>query len=257
MTGDSGPEAEISALADQQRELDEMLEGRPDSDWELPSRCEGWRVADVMVHLAQSGELAAASVGGTFDAVVAGLMAGIGSPPSLDEAIGMMVAAESGLPIEGIRDRWRTASSAQLEALRASDPHARVPWAAGRLSARTLVVTRLAETWIHTGDVAWAFGLTPEPTERLEPIARLAWRTLPHAFGINGLEIAGPVAFHLTGPGGEAWDLDPDEPALTTVTGPALELCEVAARRRNPGETSLVADGPDAAAVLDVVRTWA
>jgi hypothetical protein len=44
----------------------------------------------------------------------------------------------------------------------------------GELSARTLATTRLAETWIHAGDVAGALGVTLPPTDRLRPIARLA-----------------------------------------------------------------------------------
>ena len=75
-----------------------------------------------------------------------------------------------------------------------ADPHARVTWVAGELSARTLATTRLAETWIHTGDVAPAFG-SSSPTVRLWHIARLAWRTLPYAFARPGA--TGPVAFEL------------------------------------------------------------
>ena len=43
----------------------------------------------------------------------------------------------------------------------------------------------------------------------------------------------GPVAFHLTGPGGDEWRFDPPDatPAATTVLGPAVELCEVAGQR--------------------------
>ena len=62
------------------------------------------------------------------------------------------------------------------------DLSTRVRWVAGDLSARTLATTRLAETWIHTGDIASAIGIEPVATDRLRLIARLAWRTLPYAF---------------------------------------------------------------------------
>jgi uncharacterized protein (TIGR03084 family) len=248
---------EIDALDAQQRELDELLDQRPDADWQLPSRCDGWRVADVVTHLAQSDEMAVASLRGDYDDVVGELLAGLGAPRSMDHAIEMMVARDRSASIEALRSRWAAASAAQLGALAACDPHTRVPWVAGSLSARTLATTRLAETWIHTGDVAWAFGLRPEPTDRLRLIARLAWRTLPHAVAIHGLELSGPVAFELDGPGGEHWELRGDEPALTTITGDAVELCEVAARRVAAERTSLHGRGPDAATVLSVVRTWA
>jgi uncharacterized protein (TIGR03084 family) len=132
-----------------------------------------------------------------------------------------------------------------------------VPWVAGDLAVRTLATTRLAETWIHTGDVAHALGVDLAPTDRLRLIARLAWRTIPYAFGRDGRELHGPVAFHLRGPSGDAWDFDPDEPAVTTITGDAHELCLVAARRVDPSDTSLAGEGPDADAVLQLVRTYA
>ena len=130
-------------------------------------------------------------------------------------------------------------------------------WVAGELSTRTLATTRLAEAWIHTGDVASAFGVTPARTDRLHHIARLAWRTLPYAFARAGQRLSGPVAFELVGPQGDAWTFVPDEPPATTVRGPAAELCMVAGQRAAAAETELVADGPDGEAVLSLVRTFA
>jgi uncharacterized protein (TIGR03084 family) len=115
----------------------------------------------------------------------------------------------------------------------------------------------LAETWIHTGDVADALGKPLPIPDRARHIARLAWRTLPYAFGRAGRALAGPVAFELRGPSGDAWVFTPDEPAVTTIRGDAGELCRVAARRTNPADTALTGEGPDADAVLDLVRTYA
>jgi uncharacterized protein (TIGR03083 family) len=115
----------------------------------------------------------------------------------------------------------------------------------------------VAETWIHTGDVAGAVGVTLAPTDRLRLISRLAWRTLPYAFSSAGRQMAGPVAFYLTSPSGEHWDFEPDEPALTTIRGPVVDLCAVAGRRVVAADTALAGDGPDAEAVLALVRTYA
>src|SRR5207248_126415 len=122
---------------------------------------------------------------------------------------------------------------------------------------RTLATTRLAETWIHTGDVGFAFGAPPSATDRLWHVARLAWRTVPYAFARAGRELAGPVAFELRAPSGDAWDFVPDSPPRTVVRGNALDLCLVAARRVDPGETSLGAEGPDGTGVLELIRTYA
>ena len=93
---------------------------------------------------------------------------------------------------------------------------------AGKLSVHTLTTTRLAETWIHTGDVADALGTTLAPTDRLRHVARLAWRTLPYAFARGGRELHGPVAFDLRGPDGDSWDFVPDTDPVTTIHGDAL-----------------------------------
>jgi len=142
-------------------------------------------------------------------------------------------------------------------ALAGSDPHQRVTWVAGTLTTRTLAATRLAECWIHTGDVAGALGVEQVPTDRLEPVARLAWRTLPYAFAQGGRELSGPVEFDLRAPSGARWRFVPDGDALTRIEGPGADLCLVAARRVAPSQTALRGTGPDAEAVLDLVRTYA
>ena len=68
--------------------------------------------------------------------------------------------------------------------------------------------------------------------------------------------MSGPVAFRLIGPDGAAWDFGDDD-APTCIRGDGVELCHVASRRVPPGDTALVGTGPDAQAVLAVVRTWA
>ena len=125
------------------------------------------------------------------------------------------------------------------------------------MAARTLATTRLAETWIHTGDVASGFGISLVPSERLVHVARLAWRTLPYAFARDGRDPPGPVAFELVGPSGDRWDFGTDADAPTTIRGPGVDLCLVASRRVTPEETALTGTGPDAEAVLELVRTWA
>jgi uncharacterized protein (TIGR03084 family) len=168
-----------------------------------------------------------------------------------------MVAQERGQPGPLVSRRWHATAEALRAELAAGDPHRRVVWVAGTLSVTTLATTRLAETWIHTGDVAAAFDVELPPTDRLWHIARLAWRTLPYAFMRDGREQVAPVAFRLTGPGGDQWDFLPAAEAETTIEGDALELCLVAARRIEPGATRLKSRGPDASAVLDLVRTYA
>ncbi|MCU1448925.1 MAG: wyosine base formation [Acidimicrobiales bacterium] len=247
----------VAALAEQQAELSSLLHGRDDADWHLPSRCEGWTVADVVLHLAQTNEMAIASVDRRIPEYLEAVAREVGPPSSVDDGAALMVARERDRPVADLRRRWQSTVDDFLARLRTADFHDRVTWVAGELSIRTLVTTRLAETWIHTGDVAAAFGIAPAPTDRLRHIVRLAWRTVPYAFARAGRELSGPVAFELVGPSGSSWDFVPEEAPRTTIRGDALELCLVAARRVEPADTTLRGDGPDAQSVLELVRTYA
>jgi len=248
----------LTALAAQHAELGELVDGCTDDDWERPTRCEGWDVASVLVHLAVTDELATATTVGAFEGYSHGFLSdGERQTVTVDDAAAAQVDADRAAGGDAIRQRWHDASTAMQAAFDAGDPHQRVTWVSGQLSLHTLAATRLSECWIHTGDISSALAVALPPTDRLRHIARLAWRTLPYAFRRDGAVMTGAVALDLVGPGGDHWRFDPDTPALTTIRGSAVEFCDVAARRVDPDATELEGDGPDADAVLRLVRTYA
>ncbi|MBN2622964.1 MAG: maleylpyruvate isomerase family mycothiol-dependent enzyme [Acidimicrobiales bacterium] len=247
----------VEAMAAQQDELTSLVAPLDEDGWSTPSRCEGWTVADVVLHLAQTNAMAVASVQGRFDEVVAELTAGTAPAASVDEGAARMVERERGLPSGELLERWRRSAAELVDELGRCDPHRRLVWVAGDLSARTLATTRLAEVWIHTGDVAVPLGHEVVADDRLWHIARLAWRMLPYAFARAGRGLSGPVAFELEAPNGDTWVFAPEEQAVTVVRGPALDLCTVAGQRADAADTELRGDGPDAEAVLGLVRTFA
>ena len=51
----------VTALAGQHAELGSILEALGEPQWAGPSRCVGWTIGDVVLHLAQTSEWAAAS----------------------------------------------------------------------------------------------------------------------------------------------------------------------------------------------------
>lgn len=247
----------VAALDDQQVELDEILRSLSPADWAAPSRCPGWSASDVVLHLAQTNEMAIGSLEHRFDDVLTELTTGLPPSNDVDDGAALMVQHQRGASPDDVYQRWRASVDRMMALYWDADPHDRVQWVAGTLSAHTLATTRLAETWIHTNDVR----ATP-PSTRLRYIARLAWRTLPYAFRRAGREMHGTVAFDLVGTNGRPWVFAPDaasgEPeADTVVRGLAVDLCEVAAQRAAAPGTSLVAEGPDAAGVLELVRTFA
>jgi len=246
----------VSAIAEQQDELASLLEGLDDAGWARPSACVGWSVADVVLHLAQTNEMATGSAQDRFAEVTGRLGEGLPPAADVDEGADLMVAKERGIVPAEIHQRWVQSCDDLRPALLARAPGDRLTWVAGELAARTLGTTRLAETWIHTGDVAEGLGVELAPADRLWHIARLAWRTLPYAFQREGVEPPVAVAFRLVAPSGDRWDFGDDD-APTCITGSGHELCQVAGQRRSAEHTNLVGKGPDADEVLRLVRTFA
>ncbi|MGH3764377.1 MAG: maleylpyruvate isomerase family mycothiol-dependent enzyme [Pseudonocardiaceae bacterium] len=248
-------EAIIAALDDQQAELDDLLGGLEDADWVKPSRCSGWSVADVVLHLAQTTELAAAAGDSSFAQRLGRFMPA--GARTVDEGAERAVVAERGAGAAQLLQRWRDAAAAQRRFLAESEPGRRLPWVVGELSARTLATTRLSEMWIHTADIGAAVGVALVPSDRLWHVARLAWRTLPYAFARAGAVLHGPVAVEVSGPSGVTWSWGTDGDPLTIVRGSGVEFCLVAARRLDPADTDLAVSGPDGEQVLALVRTYA
>jgi len=253
----AGHDAILEALGEQHGALDALLDPLDDAGWARPTRCEGWDVADVVLHLAQTDRLAVASAQGRFDDGLAVLAGGAEQQGNVDDGAAALVEQARGIANAALLEQWRAGAAALRAELAARDPHRRVTWVAGQLSLYTLTATRLAECWIHTGDVAEAIGVPQVATDALEHVARLAWRTLPYAFRRDGRELAGAVEFDLVAPSGARWRFVPDSEPATVIEGPGADLCLVAARRVAPAETGLRGTGPDAQAVLDLVRTYA
>lgn len=250
----------IADLAAQHAELRTILTDLTVDQWAAPSRCPGWSVADVVLHLAQSDEVAIASARGVepLDGADTGwdLSPMREGTATIDEVVAAAVDAQRGAAPADLLARWARAADDLVAALAAADPKRPLRWVVGELPARTLATTRLTECWVHTGDVAEAVGRTLPFSDRLWHIARLAWRTIPYAFARAGQAPAGPVAVILRTPDGRTWEFG-DAGAPTTVTGDAVTFCQVATRRVPGHSSGLQAVGPDADAVLDLVRTFA
>jgi uncharacterized protein (TIGR03084 family) len=245
----------LVALAAQHAELARLIDPLGDQAWRAPTPCPGWDVADVVFHLAQTDEAAIASAEGRLGTLANGTLID-DSLADVDELAERMVVEARTMTPSSVLARWHAASEGMQHAFLQVAPDARCQWVVGTFTARTLATTRLSEAWIHTGDVAAALGVEPELDDRIAHIARLAWRTVPYAFARAGHEAPGPVGFDLVLPSGAPCALGLED-AVTVVRGRALDLCRVAGQRADAADTALVATGPDAEAVLELVRTFA
>ena len=242
-------------LAAEQERLEKILLGLDEAQWTSASGAEGWTIADVVLHLAQSEEAVAATA--THGNLRAGPNASTWAVAgaTMDERAAEAVRMERAAPAE-VFGRWQLARQAALAALRAADPDQPVDWVAGPLTPGTLATTRLAEHWAHGLDITGPLGVDFPDTGRLRHVAWLAHRTLPYALSVAG-EPAVPVRVELTTPDGAGtWEFGPAD-AGSAITGAAGEFCRVAARRLDPARTGLRASGPGGATALQLVRTYA
>ena len=185
-------------LAAEQERLEEILLGLDEAQWLSASAAQGWTIADVVLHLAQSEE------GVEATAAHRPLRAGLGAVAgdTMDDRAAEAVRLERAAPAE-VFARWQRARQAALAAVRAADPDQPLEWVAGPVKPATLATTRLAEHWAHGLDITGPLGIEFPDTERLRHVAWLAHRTLPYALSLAGQP---PVAVRceLTAPDGAA-----------------------------------------------------
>lgn len=242
------------ALADQLDELRTLVADLDEGGLRAASACPGWSISDVLLHLAQTNEIATASAMGSFAEATEMWRGAAGD--DVDALAGSAVERDRGASGDQIRQRWQSSADAMVAAFAGGDPARRVMWVVGDMAARTLATTRIAETWIHAGDIAAGMGVVLPPTDRLRHVARLVHRTLPYAFARAGQDGPGAVRFDLTASDGGRWEFGDDD-APTVVTGSAVDLCRVAGQRAAAANVDLRAEGPDAAGVLELMRTFA
>jgi uncharacterized protein (TIGR03084 family) len=257
-------------LAAEQDRLDAILSGLSDGQWATPSLAAGWTVRDVMVHLAQTEEMALARLGGARNPAADPASSPTASPAAdpaaavdrtgrtVGDIMAALVEADPAPAAEALR-RWQQARGPALERLRAADPEERIEWAAAPLRPAALATTRLAEQWTHGLDITGPLGLEFPDTGRLRHVAWLAHRMLPYSFGLAG-QPAVPVRAELTAPNGtDIWEFGPPAApaAPAVITGAAGAFCRVAAQRLAPDQSGLRVSGPDGARALAVVRTYA
>jgi len=238
-------------LAAEQDRLEGILSGLAEAQWLSPSGADGWTVADVVLHLAQSEESVLATVAGGSPRT--GFAATAGG--TVDERVAALVAAERAAPF-AVFCRWQQARRSALDALRGADPDRPLEWVAAPVKPATLATTRLAEHWAHGLDITGPLGLGFPDTGRLRHVAWLAHRTLPYAMTLAG-QPAAEVRCELTAPDGVAvWPFGPAG-ASSAISGPAGDFCRVAARRLSPDQARMTVTGPHGATALRLLRTYA
>ena len=107
----------LADLGDQHAELWSLLDGLAPAGWAAPSPCEGWDVADVVLHLHQTDELALASLRGDLaDSIEAFMRPG---DDAVDAAAAASVARRTRRrPAPRSAREWRASAAALRDAAR-------------------------------------------------------------------------------------------------------------------------------------------
>ncbi len=234
-------------------DLDGLVAGLNDEDWDTPTPAPGWMIRDQVSHLAYFDELAtmAAADPPRFGVHLVHAMA------DLDALIEEHLDRGRSMSSSQLLDWWRRGRIVMMSALRSLDPKARLPWYGPPMSAVSFATARLMETWAHGQDVADALGVERAPTDRLRHVAHIGVRALPNSYLARGLAVPDvPVRVELTAPGGQIWTWG-EEGAADTVTGSALGFALVVTQRRHPDDTDLAADGPVAKQWISIAQAFA
>lgn len=165
-----GPHAELEALDAECARFTAFLQTLPDEDWQRPTRCSGWVVRDILVHMTTMMETVAETCAGPF----------LDTTPEKDrlrwwdydieqdKAEGAQWVAEAGAryPEDSMLKAWGAAVAnaipAARSALAAGDPVVQPGERPILLS--DYLATRVLEMTIHGMDVRDAFGLGPDPS---------------------------------------------------------------------------------------------
>ncbi|WP_329363259.1 TIGR03084 family metal-binding protein [Streptomyces sp. NBC_00669] len=250
------PQAVRAVLEDLRAEgdaLDGLVAGLGAREWGAGTPAEGWTVAHQIAHLAWTDGRALLAV---RDPAQFTAELGRGAV-ELGMAVAEGAAAGAAEPYGELLARWRNGRGLLLEVLAAAPPEARFPWYGPPMSTASVATGRLMETWAHGEDVADTLGVRREPTARLRHVARIAVRARDYAFSVHGLTPpAEPFRVELAAPDGELWTYGPPD-AEQRVTGPALDFCLLAVRRRHRDDTAVRAWGADADAWLSVAQAFA
>lgn len=233
-------------------DLEGLVASIDDVAWATPTPAEGWDVKDQVAHLAYFDDRARDAMTDP-DRFRAERDEAITQPDLVDR-----IAAENrrGSPKQTLA--WfRTARSTLVEAARAADPSARVPWYGPDMSVASSITARIMETWAHGQDVADALGASRAPTDRLRHVAFIGVRTLANSYQARGLAVPEkPVRVELSAPGGDTWTFGPDD-AADVVRGPALDFCLAVTQRRHVDDLDLELDGPIATEWLAIAQAFA
>jgi uncharacterized protein (TIGR03083 family) len=276
--GSSLDQIELLTTARHERDsLGRTVQYTPPDHWESDSACEGWRVKDVLAHLASSDVAAAALVAEEEASELEEYRKSLDDEsPSPDGWNDWAVARRRDEGPVALGLEWGRAADLLLtRAGAASDEEwneRQIPWVATDIRLKYLVQARVAEWWVHGEDIREG-GRLPPRREHWPIFATcdLGIRLIPYWLPRSGHEGLGGriVQFELEGVGAGTWrqstsagDSANEGKPNAYVEGYGYALASVAGGRADPdltlyeGQLNIGGDVELATAVLHSIRSY-
>lgn len=187
----------IPGMLDEYAAFGELLRSLSAEEWRRPSRCEGWRVADVAAHVV-----------GQLTDVTSLRLEGLGTP----EVTARQVTERSGRPPAELVEEVEQATKAAAELANAFDEAAwEAPAPGGTAGTLGFGIEALwFDTFLHADDIRAALGRGEAPAEGLAPsVSHIAQVLTDQGWGPATLRLDGMEAFAVSGGGGREVTGDP------------------------------------------------
>jgi uncharacterized protein (TIGR03084 family) len=248
----SQPTDVYADLVAEGKALEDIIAALNPAQWDLPTPAPGWTIKHQVAHLSSIVKIAgiAASDPDMFVKLTAG------AADNFDGAVQALLTPYLAISPAGLLDRWRAERDEAVKALAALPPDHIVPWVARPLPAGVLACAGIMELFAHGQDIADAAGVRREHTDRIGHLAWFATRNRDFGYQVRGLTPPdAPFRFELTAPSGAMWNFGPAD-AENRITGPAVDFCLLATRRRNRADLAVQAVGAEADRWLDIAQAY-
>ncbi len=200
----------VPGMLSEYRSFGELVAGLSAEDWEAPSRCEGWRAADVAAHVI-----------GQLTDVVNLRLEGLGSPEATARQVDERRGKSPGELAEELDSSVKVAENLVTAFDEAAFEAPGPPGTTGTLGFG--LESLWFDTYLHADDIRFALGRPSSRGEGLLPsLSHIAQVLSDQGWGPAVLHLDGFAEFPVSGGGG------------TTITGDALGFVLVSTGRADP-----------------------
>ena len=243
-------------VADLRAEGDELyafLQSLDASDWTRATAFKAWTINDVVQHL------------------YFGDYMGLTSHKNAEEFLAFMAAVQKAeMPLvaytrqwldgetgSAMLERWHNQFMEMCDRFGDSDPDMRLTWAGPDMGISMFATARLMETWAHSWAIYDLLGLSRQQTDRIRHIATIGVKTYGWTFANRKLQPPAPPPYiRLVAPSGQVWEWNTPQDD-NSVTGRAVEFCQVVTQVRNIADTQLTLAGVAAKQWMTIAQCFA